>query len=94
MPGRMGGKSVTMKRLRVLKIDNALNCIMVRGSVPGHDEAIVRVMDSSCYRRQFAARKAFPFPTFVPVEGEEPLPRELVAEAFQTDPLYVASAEK
>lgn len=93
MPGRMGGKAVTMKRLRILKVDNALNCIMVRGSVPGHDNAVVRITDSTCYRRQYALRKSFPFPTFVPADGEE-LPREMTAEAFESDPLYVASAEK
>ncbi|KAJ2349915.1 hypothetical protein GGF43_004345, partial [Coemansia sp. RSA 2618] len=46
MPGRMGGKNVTVMRLPVMKVDTALNCIWVKGSVPGHDEQFIKVRDS------------------------------------------------
>lgn len=94
MAGRMGGKSVTVSRLRILKIDHALNCIMVRGAVPGHDDAIVRIKDAASTRRQMWREKVRPpFPTFIP-DPERPLPREQTAEFFDKDPLYIGTAEK
>ena len=35
LPGRMGGKPVTVKNLRVEKVDEEKNLIYLRGSVPG-----------------------------------------------------------
>ena len=35
MPGRMGGKSVTVKNLKVVKVDEEKNLLYLRGSVPG-----------------------------------------------------------
>lgn len=35
MPGRMGGKNVTVKNLKVVKVDEEKNLIYLRGSVPG-----------------------------------------------------------
>lgn len=35
MPGRMGGKQVTVKNLKVVKVDEEKNLIYLRGSVPG-----------------------------------------------------------
>jgi large subunit ribosomal protein L3 len=34
-PGRMGGKRVTTKNLKVVKVDEENNLIYVRGAVPG-----------------------------------------------------------
>ena len=34
-PGRMGGKRVTVKNLRVVKVDEERNLLYLRGSVPG-----------------------------------------------------------
>ncbi|MDH3746439.1 MAG: 50S ribosomal protein L3 [Acidobacteriota bacterium] len=35
MPGRMGGKRVTVKNLKVVKVDEERNLLYLRGSVPG-----------------------------------------------------------
>lgn len=48
MAGRMGGEFVTVRKLRVMKIDSALNCIWLRGAVPGPDGGVVRLIDSHC----------------------------------------------
>lgn len=36
MSGRMGGKKVTIKNLKVVKIDSENNFLFVKGAVPGH----------------------------------------------------------
>ena len=43
MPGQMGNARVTTKNLRIAKIDAEKNLIFVRGGVPGHNDAVVRV---------------------------------------------------
>ena len=43
MAGRMGGDKVTMRNLRVLKIDEANNLIIIKGAVPGTDRGIVLI---------------------------------------------------
>jgi large subunit ribosomal protein L3 len=43
MPGRMGGEKVTVKKLKVVKIDNDENLLYIKGSVPGHKEGIVTI---------------------------------------------------
>ncbi len=35
LPGRMGGKQVTVKNLKVVKVDEERNLLYLRGSVPG-----------------------------------------------------------
>ncbi len=34
-PGRMGGDTVTVRRLRVVRVDSERNVVLVRGAVPG-----------------------------------------------------------
>lgn len=46
MPGQMGNKQVTMQNLEVVSIDEARNLVMVKGSVPGFDSAVVTIKDS------------------------------------------------
>lgn len=46
MAGHMGVVKRTTQNLLVHRIDTALNCIFVRGAVPGADEAFVSVRDS------------------------------------------------
>ena len=46
MAGRMGGKRITAQNLHVVRIDNALNLVFVRGCVPGYDDAHVFVRDA------------------------------------------------
>ena len=41
LPGRMGGKRVTTKNLRVVKVDEEKNLIYLRGSVPGAENGYV-----------------------------------------------------
>jgi large subunit ribosomal protein L3 len=43
MAGRMGGDRVTMRNLRVLKVDNANNLLIVKGAIPGTDRGIVLI---------------------------------------------------
>jgi len=46
MAGRMGGKRITTQNLHVVRIDNTLNLVFVRGCVPGYDDAHVLVRDA------------------------------------------------
>lgn len=43
MAGRMGGERVTVKNLRVVRVIPESNIILVRGSVPGHNNSIVEI---------------------------------------------------
>ncbi len=43
MPGRMGNERVTVRNLKVVRVDADQNLLFVRGSVPGHMDGIVRV---------------------------------------------------
>jgi len=41
MSGHMGAARVTVKNLKVIKIDTERNIIMVKGAIPGHNNSIV-----------------------------------------------------
>mgnify|MGYP003618485390 FL=1 len=43
MPGRYGAERVTTRNLMVMKVDAEKNLLFVRGAVPGHNQAFVRV---------------------------------------------------
>lgn len=43
MPGRMGGKRVTTKNLRVVKVDEEKNLLYVKGAVPGSRNGYVAI---------------------------------------------------
>ncbi|RKY38333.1 MAG: 50S ribosomal protein L3 [Candidatus Omnitrophota bacterium] len=43
MPGRTGGQRVTVKNLRVMKVDVENNLLCVKGSVPGHRNALLLI---------------------------------------------------
>src|SRR6266508_3375558 len=43
MPGRMGGKRVTQRRLEVVEVDTERNLLLVRGAVPGPRNGTVEV---------------------------------------------------
>ena len=43
LPGHMGCETVTTKNLEVVRVDEDLNLILVKGSVPGGKNGIVRV---------------------------------------------------
>ncbi|NLM52868.1 MAG: 50S ribosomal protein L3 [Firmicutes bacterium] len=46
LPGRMGGKTVTVQKLKVVKVDADRNLLLVRGAVPGPRGALVTIKDS------------------------------------------------
>lgn len=43
MPGRMGGKRITQRRLEVVEVDSDRNLLLVKGAVPGPREGTVEV---------------------------------------------------
>ena len=43
MPGRMGGKRVTQRRLEVVEVDSERNLLLVKGAVPGPRNGTVEV---------------------------------------------------
>jgi large subunit ribosomal protein L3 len=43
MPGRMGGKRITQRRLEVVEVDSKRNLLLVRGAVPGPRNGTVEV---------------------------------------------------
>ena len=49
MPGRMGGKQATVRRLKVVAADVERNLLLVRGAVPGFSGGYVTVRPTNCY---------------------------------------------
>ncbi len=43
MPGQFGNDRVTKQNLKVVKVDEERNLIMVKGSVPGHKDGLVSI---------------------------------------------------
>ncbi len=41
MSGRLGGVTVTVQNLEVVRVDEARDLIMVKGAIPGHDDGCV-----------------------------------------------------
>ena len=46
MPGRMGGESIRVQNLKVVRVDSENNVLLVRGAVPGANGRIVRIIKS------------------------------------------------
>jgi len=46
LPGRMGGKRVTVQKLKVIKVDPEKNLLVVRGAVPGPRNGLLIVKNS------------------------------------------------
>ncbi len=46
MPGQYGGDRVTKQNLKVVKVDEERNLIMVKGSVPGHKDGLVSIVSA------------------------------------------------
>lgn len=46
LPGHMGNRRVTTQAMEVVRVDLANNLLLVKGSVPGSDEAIVEIRRS------------------------------------------------
>ena len=43
MAGQMGGKRITVKRLKVLRVFPEKNILLIKGAIPGHKGSIVIV---------------------------------------------------
>lgn len=46
LPGRMGGKTVTMQHLQVVKVDLDNNVLLIKGNVPGANKSYVTIKNS------------------------------------------------
>ncbi len=46
MPGRMGGKQVTVQNLEVVRVDAENNLILVKGAVPGPKKSLVTIKET------------------------------------------------
>ena len=90
----MGGKFRTVHRLKVVRVDNALNLVYVKGAVPGSDDAMVRIMDTRIGGNKdiFAAMPP-PYPTFMPRLGQK-LPRLMIAGSSTERPLVISKEDK
>ncbi|HLQ40049.1 MAG TPA: 50S ribosomal protein L3 [Tetragenococcus sp.] len=49
LPGRMGGKRVTIQNLEIVRVDTDRNVIMIKGNIPGANKSLITIK---------AARKA------------------------------------
>jgi large subunit ribosomal protein L3 len=54
MPGHMGAERVTMQGVRVVKVDNEKDILMVKGSVPGPDGGMVIIKHTTKGRLESA----------------------------------------
>lgn len=52
MAGRMGGKTVTIRKLQVVRVDNERNFILVKGSIPGKPGGLLSVTPSNIVGNQ------------------------------------------
>lgn len=46
MPGRMGGESVTVQRLQIVKVDGERDLLLVKGAIPGARKSLVTIKGS------------------------------------------------
>jgi len=51
MAGRSGNKQVTVKGLKVIKIDSGKNILAVKGSVPGRNGSVVKIIASDSKKK-------------------------------------------
>lgn len=47
MAGRMGGKTVTIRKLKVMRVDTERNLIIVKGSIPGKSGGLLSITPSN-----------------------------------------------
>jgi len=43
MPGRMGSDHVTVKNLKIMKVDKENNLLVIKGAVPGHERTLLEI---------------------------------------------------
>ncbi len=46
MPGQYGNEQVTIQNLKVVKVDEARNCILIKGAIPGSENGLVTVLSA------------------------------------------------
>ena len=46
IPGRMGGKKVTVQNLEIIRVDAENNLILVKGAVPGPKKSLITVKET------------------------------------------------
>jgi large subunit ribosomal protein L3 len=51
MYGRMGNERVTTRNVEVVRVDAEKNLLLVRGAVPGHNQALVRIRPAVAPKR-------------------------------------------
>lgn len=47
MAGRMGGKTVTIRKLKVMRVDSERNLILIKGSIPGKSGGLLSITPSN-----------------------------------------------
>ncbi len=47
MPGRMGGDRVTVKNLKVIKVDQEKGLLFIRGAVPGRRGTLLEICQAN-----------------------------------------------
>lgn len=47
MPGRMGGKNITLKNIEIIKTDSENNLLLIKGSIPGPNNSIIKIVPLS-----------------------------------------------
>ncbi|AFZ04273.1 50S ribosomal protein L3 [Calothrix sp. PCC 6303] len=52
MAGRLGGTSVTIKKLTVIRVDTERNLLLIKGAIPGKPGALVNVVPANLVGRQ------------------------------------------
>jgi large subunit ribosomal protein L3 len=52
MAGRLGGKTVTIKKLTVVRVDTERNLLLIKGAIPGKPGALVNVSPANLVGRQ------------------------------------------
>ena len=57
MPGHMGADRVTVQNLEVLKVDKENNLIVVKGSVPGHENNYLMIREAKKRPKGFVKHK-------------------------------------
>lgn len=92
MAGHMGDERKTLSMVEVIKVDRELNCIYVKGCVPGKpNSCAIRIRDCvSDAKPRFPEGVVPPFPTLTNEEAKElGVPREAQALSKRMDPFLV-----
>lgn len=90
MPGQMGTRKVTTQSLEVVSVDAARNLVLVKGCIPGHEGAWIRLSDALKARLPEEA----PFPAGLREADAGAAAKEADAPAAQADDAADAGGEE